>query len=127
MSTVACVGPAVSTMAAAGVGPGMGVCGDSTSSAQGEGKKSEKTSSNTKDAPISPACAKADVSTIACVGPAISLMSAVGVGPGMSVCGDKGTAATGGGEYTAVPNSVVRVRVRTHSVSSDESDNVSRA
>nr|XP_027207846.1 major facilitator superfamily domain-containing protein 12-like [Penaeus vannamei]XP_027207848.1 major facilitator superfamily domain-containing protein 12-like [Penaeus vannamei]XP_027207849.1 major facilitator superfamily domain-containing protein 12-like [Penaeus vannamei]XP_027207850.1 major facilitator superfamily domain-containing protein 12-like [Penaeus vannamei]XP_027207851.1 major facilitator superfamily domain-containing protein 12-like [Penaeus vannamei]XP_027207852.1 major faci len=129
MSTVACVGPAVSTMAAAGVGPGMGVCGGSTSSAQGEGKESEKTSSNTKDVPIgkSPACAKADVSTIACVGPAISIMSAAGVGPGMSACGDKMSSVTGDGEYTAVPNSVVRVRVRTHSVSSDESDNVSRA
>ncbi|XP_047489327.1 major facilitator superfamily domain-containing protein 12-like isoform X2 [Penaeus chinensis] len=126
MSTVACVGPAVSTMAAAGVGPGMGVCGDSTSSAQGEGKDSEKTSSNTKDAPIEKSpCAK--VSTIACVGPAISKMSAAGVGPGMSACGNKVTAAAGGGEYTAVPNSIVRVRVRTHSVSSDESDNVSRA
>ncbi|XP_063612231.1 major facilitator superfamily domain-containing protein 12-like [Penaeus indicus] len=127
MSTVACVGPAVSTMAAAGVGPGMGVCGDSTCSAQGEGKESEKASSNTKDALIGkgPSCAK--VSTVACVGPAISMMSAAGVGPGMCACGDKITAATGGGEYTAVPNSVVRVRVRTHSVSSDESDNVSRA
>ncbi|XP_042856101.1 major facilitator superfamily domain-containing protein 12-like isoform X2 [Penaeus japonicus] len=127
MSTVACVGPAVSTMAAAGVGPGMGVCGDSTSSAQG--KESEDTSSSIEDAPVAktPACAKADVSTIACVGPAISMLSAAGMGPGMSACGDKVAAATGGGEYTAVPNSVVRVRVRTHSVSSDESDNVSRA
>lgn len=63
------------------------------------GKESEKTSSNTKDVPIgkSPACAKADVSTIACVGPAISIMSAAGVGPGMSACGDKMSSVTGDG------------------------------
>lgn len=73
-----------------------------------------------------PACIKADMSTVACVGPAVSTMAAAGVGPGMGVCGGS-TSSAQGEEYTAVPNSVVRVRVRTHSVSSDESDNVSRA